>query len=104
MANALAFAALAEPMRVAIVEKLAKRPMAVGELAAGLPVSRPAVSQHLKVLKDAGLVVDRAAGNRRVYRVDPDGVSALRAQLDRFWNQALTTYKEVVEQDNKEVG
>jgi len=96
--------ALGDPTRRAIFERLADRPQAVGELASELPVSRPAVSQHLKVLKDAGLVVDRAAGNRRVYRVDPDGVSALRAQLDRFWNQALTTYKEVVEQDNKEVG
>jgi DNA-binding transcriptional ArsR family regulator len=96
--------ALGDPTRRAIFERLADRPQAVGELASELPVSRPAVSQHLKVLKDAGLVVDRAAGNRRVYRVDPDGVSVLRAQLDRFWNQALTTYKEVVEQDNKEVG
>jgi DNA-binding transcriptional ArsR family regulator len=96
--------ALGDPTRRAIFERLADRPQAVGELASELPVSRPAVSQHLKVLKDAGLVVDRAAGNRRVYRVDPDGVRALRAQLDRFWNQALTTYKEVVEQDNKEVG
>jgi DNA-binding transcriptional ArsR family regulator len=96
--------ALGDPTRRAIFERLAERPQAVVELASELPVSRPAVSQHLKVLKDAGLVVDRASGNRRVYRVDPDGVSALRAQLDRFWNQALTTYKEVVEQDNKEVG
>jgi len=96
--------ALGDPTRRAIFERLADRPQAVGELASELPVSRPAVSQHLKVLKDAGLVVDRASGNRRVYRVDPEGVSALRAQLDRFWNQALTTYKEVVEQDNKEVG
>jgi len=98
-----AWTALGDPTRRAIFERLADRPQAVGELASELPVSRPAVSQHLKVLKDAGLVVDRAIGNRRVYRVDPDGVSALRAQLDRFWNQALTTYKEVVEQDNKEV-
>ena len=98
------WAALGDPTRRAIFERLADRPQAVGELASELPVSRPAVSQHLKVLKDAGLVVDRASGNRRVYRVDPEGVSALRAQLDRFWNQALTTYKEVVEQDNKEVG
>ena len=67
-----------------------------------LPVSRPAVSQHLKVLKDAGLVTDRAAGNRRVYRIDADGVSALRAQLDRFWNQALASFKELVEQDPQE--
>jgi DNA-binding transcriptional ArsR family regulator len=74
----------------------------VGELASGLPVTRPAVSQHLKVLKDAGLVVDRPDGNRRIYQVDPTGVRAMRAQLDRFWNQALATYKEVVEQDTQE--
>ena len=68
-----------------------------------MPVSRPAVSQHLKVLKDAGLVVDRPAGNHRIYQLNPDGVGALRAQLDRFWNQALTTYKQVVEQSTEEV-
>jgi DNA-binding transcriptional ArsR family regulator/uncharacterized protein YndB with AHSA1/START domain len=90
--------ALGDPMRREIVERLAACPRAVGELAAELPVSRPAVSQHLKVLKDAGLVVDRPAGNRRIYHVNPDAVDALRAQLDRFWSQVLTTYKEVVEQ------
>ena len=95
--------ALGDPTRRAIFERLADRPQAVGELAGELPVSRPAVSQHLKVLKDAGLVVDRPAGNRRVYRVDPGGVAALRSQLDRFWSQSLATYKEVVEQDNEEV-
>jgi DNA-binding transcriptional ArsR family regulator len=95
--------ALGDPTRRAIFERLADRPQAVGELARELPVSRPAVSQHLKVLKDAGLVVDRAAGNRRVYRVDPGGVAALRSQLDRFWSQSLATYKQVVEQDNEEV-
>jgi DNA-binding transcriptional ArsR family regulator len=65
-------------------------------------VSRPAVSQHLKVLKDAGLVLDRPAGNRRIYHLNPEGLAALRDQLDRFWNQALATYKEVVEQDPQE--
>ena len=90
--------ALADATRRAIFERLADRPRAVGELAAELPVSRPAVSQHLKVLKDAGLVVDRAAGTRRIYQLNPDGVGALRAQLDRFWRQALATYKEVAEQ------
>ena len=95
--------ALGDPTRRAIFERLAGGPRAVGELASELPVSRPAVSQHLKVLKDAGLVTDRRAGNRRVYRADPDGVAALRDQLDRFWNQALATYKEVVEQDTEEV-
>jgi DNA-binding transcriptional ArsR family regulator len=94
--------ALGDPTRRAIFERLAERPRAVGELAAEFPVSRPAVSQHLKVLKDAGLVVDRRAGNRRIYQVDPDGIAALRAQLDRFWSKALATYKEVVEQSNEE--
>jgi DNA-binding transcriptional ArsR family regulator len=95
--------ALGDPTRRAIFERLADHPRAVGELAGELPVSRPAVSQHLKVLKDAGLVVDRAAGNRRIYQLNPDGVGALRAQLDQFWSQALATYKEVVEQTTKEV-
>jgi len=95
--------ALGDPTRRAIFERLAARPQAVGELAHEFPVSRPAVSQHLKVLKEAGLVIDRRAGNRRVYRIDPGGIAALRTQLDQFWNQALTTYKEVVEQDNEEV-
>jgi DNA-binding transcriptional ArsR family regulator len=95
--------ALGDPTRRAIFERLAERPRAVGELAKELPVSRPAVSQHLKVLKDAGLVVDRAAGNRRIYRLNPDGVDALRVQLDRFWNKALATYKQVVGQPTEEV-
>ena len=94
--------ALGDPTRRAIFERLADRPQSVGELASGLPVTRPAVSQHLKVLKDASLVVDRPDGNRRIYQVDPIGVRAMRAQLDRFWNQALATYKEVVEQDTQE--
>src|SRR5919198_6425742 len=96
------WAALADPTRRAIFERLAERPYAVGELAGELPVSRPAVSQHLKVLKDAGLVMDRANGTRRIYRVDPDGLAALRDQLDRFWNQALSNYKELVEQSTEE--
>jgi DNA-binding transcriptional ArsR family regulator len=95
--------ALGDSTRRAIFERLADRPRAVGELAAELPVSRPAVSQHLKVLKDAGLVVDRRAGNRRVYQLNPEGVGALRAQLDRFWSKALATYKEVAEQPTEEV-
>ena len=74
----------------------------MGELARELPVSRPAVSQHLKVLKDAGLVMDRAEGNRRIYQADPAGLAALRAQLDTYWNQALATYAEVVDHDNEE--
>ena len=94
--------ALGDPTRRAIFERLAARPRAVGELAADLPVSRPAVSQHLKVLKAAGLVVDRPAGNRRIYQVDPDGVAALRAELDRFWTDALAAYKAAAEQPTEE--
>jgi DNA-binding transcriptional ArsR family regulator len=94
--------ALGDPTRRAIFERLAARPRAVGELARELPVSRPAVSQHLKVLKRAGLVADLAVGTRRVYRLDPDGLGALRAELERFWTQALATYKEVVEQSTEE--
>ena len=90
-------AALGDPTRRAIFEHLADRPYAVGELARELPVSRPAVSQHLKVLKAAGLVVDRSAGTRRIYQLDPDGVDALRAYLDQFWNRALAAYKTAVE-------
>ena len=95
--------ALGDPTRREIFERLADQPQAVGRLAAELPVSRPAVSQHLKVLKDAGLVIDRASGTRRIYQVDPDGVAALRAELDRFWTQALATYKQLVEQPTEEV-
>ena len=91
------FAALGDPTRRAIFERLAGRPRSVGELASELPVSRPAVSQHLKVLKEAGLVSDRAEGTRRLYRVDPGGVGALRDYLDRFWDQALTAFKGAVE-------
>jgi DNA-binding transcriptional ArsR family regulator len=88
--------------RRAIFECVAERPRAVGELARELPVSRPAVSQHLKVLKDARLVVAQPAGTRRIYRLDPDGVGALRADLERFWTNALTAYKAVVEQPEEE--
>jgi DNA-binding transcriptional ArsR family regulator len=90
---------LGDHTRRAIFEQLADRPQTVGELASGLPVSRPAVSQHLKVLKDAGLVVDRPIGNRRVYRVNPEGMAAFRAQLDNFWNRTLAAYKRSAEQD-----
>jgi DNA-binding transcriptional ArsR family regulator len=95
--------ALGDPTRREIFERLAERPQAVGELAAGLPVSRPAVSQHLKVLKEAGLVVDRPLGNRRIYQLNPDGVDALRVQLDRFWTQALAAYKQAAERLTEEV-
>src|SRR3954468_14202962 len=91
------FAALADPTRRTIFELIAERPQAVGELAADLPVSRPAVSQHLRVLKEAGLVFDQPDGARRVYQVDPDGVDALRGYLDQFWNQALRAFKAAAE-------
>jgi DNA-binding transcriptional ArsR family regulator len=91
--------ALGDPTRRAIFECLADRPRAVGELAGELPVSRPAVSQHLKVLKNAGLVIDRPVGTRRIYQLRPDGLGALRADLDRFWTQALAAYKTLVEED-----
>jgi DNA-binding transcriptional ArsR family regulator len=96
-------AALGDPTRRSIFERLAERPRAVGELARELPVSRPAVSQHLKVLKDARLVIDRPAGARRIYQLDPDGVGALRAYLDQFWSRALAAYKTSVEQRPEEV-
>jgi DNA-binding transcriptional ArsR family regulator len=95
--------ALGDPTRRAIFERLADRPRAVGELASELPVSRPAVSQHLKVLKDARLVTDRRAGNRRLYRLDPDGVGVLRAYLDGFWNRSLVAFKAAAEQEEEEV-
>ena len=98
-----AWLALADGTRRAIVERLAHGPLAVGELARGLPVSRPAVSQHLKVLKTAGLVRDRAAGTRRVYQLDPTGLEALRADLDRFWARALATYAQTVDEIKGEV-
>jgi DNA-binding transcriptional ArsR family regulator len=98
-----AWSALGDRTRRTIFERLTQRPYAVGELAKGLPISRPAVSQHLKVLKDAGLVVDQATGNRRIYAIDPDGLSKLRADLDRFWTSALAAYKIAVEQPEKEV-
>jgi DNA-binding transcriptional ArsR family regulator len=98
-----AWAALGDRTRRAIFEALAARPCAVGELASGLPVSRPAVSQHLKVLKDAGLVVDRRAGNRRIYQINPDGLAELRADLDRYWGSALAAYKTAVEHPEEEV-
>jgi DNA-binding transcriptional ArsR family regulator len=95
-------AALADPTRRQIFERLADGPLAVGELAHELPVSRPAVSQHLKVLKDAGLVTDRANGTRRIYQVDPSGVGELRAYLDRFWVRSLAAFKEAAEQQQQQ--
>jgi DNA-binding transcriptional ArsR family regulator len=91
------FAALGDPTRRAIFERVAKKPVSVGKLAAGLAVTRPAVSQHLKVLQGAGLVVHRRAGTRRVYQVDPRGVEVMRAYLDRFWDRALAAFKQAAE-------
>lgn len=88
-----ALAALADPTRRAIFMRLAERPQAVGELAGGMPVSRPAVSQHLRALKEAQLVIDEAAGTRRIYRLDPRGIGLMRDWLDRHWCQALTAFQ-----------
>ena len=97
-----ALAALADPTRRIVFERLAAGPQAVGELAQGLPVSRPAVSQHLAVLKSAGLVVDRAEGTRRVYQIDPAGLGPLRAWLDQFWDRALDAFRAEVESEPEE--
>jgi DNA-binding transcriptional ArsR family regulator len=91
--------ALGDPMRQAIFERLSDGPLAVGELAAGLPVSRPAVSQHLKVLKDVGLIVDRAEGTRRLYQVDPGGLAILRTYLDQFWDRALLNFQAATDEN-----
>lgn len=92
------FGALADPTRREVFERLAARPSSVGELAGELPVSRPAVSQHLKVLKDAGLVVAQSVGTRRIYRLDPEGVAMLREYLDLFWRRSLDNFKTVAEE------
>src|SRR5690606_1557050 len=97
MAYENALAALADPTRREVLEHLRSGPRAVGEIARDMPVSRPAVSQHLKVLKDAGLVADRAEGTRRVYYIDPHGLGALRRWLDQFWDEALAAFKAEVE-------
>ena len=92
---------LADPMRREIVERLARGPMAVGTLAAGLPITRPAVSQHLKVLKEARLVRDEPRGTRRIYRIDPAGLGEIRQWLDRFWDQSIASYGRAVEQEEE---
>jgi DNA-binding transcriptional ArsR family regulator len=91
------FSALADPTRRQIFERLASGPQPVGKLALGLPISRPAVSQHLAALKAAGLVTDQAEGARRIYRIDPKGLAAIRIWLDRFWTEALANYAAEVE-------
>ena len=95
--------ALGDGTRRDIVARLAERSYSVGELAGELPVSRPAVSQHLKVLKAAGLVTERAAGTKRIYRLEPAAVAALRDQLDTFWTRALAAYKDTVERPGEEM-
>ena len=95
------FEALADPTRRAIFERVATRPSAVGELASALPVSRPAVSQHLRVLKQAGLVTDTAQGTRRIYRADPAGIAAMRDWLDAQWNAALAAFKDYADRHPK---
>lgn len=97
-----AWGALGDRTRRSIVLQLAQRPHAVGELAASLPVSRPAVSQHLKVLKDAGLVDERAEGTYRIYQLNEAGLAALRDQLDTFWDRALARYQDVIDESTKE--
>src|SRR5579884_4298437 len=103
MANAeRVFAALHDPTRRAVLERLRDGPKPVGEIARGLPVTRPAVSQHLKVLKEAGLVDDRSEGTRRIYQIDPKGLGAMRAWLDQFWDAALTAFAAEVEASAKQ--
>jgi len=104
MAYVNALTALADPTRRRIFEELRDGPKPVGVIAAGLPVSRPAVSQHLKVLREAGLVDDRAEGTRRVYYIDPKGLGTLRAWLDQFWDRSLTAFAAEVERDNDKQG
>lgn len=99
MAYGSALEALADPTRRRVFEKLRRGPSPVGRLAAGLPVSRPAVSQHLKVLKEAGLVNEEQDGTRRIYRIDPKGLGQLRAWLDQFWDGALEAFKAEAEKD-----
>jgi DNA-binding transcriptional ArsR family regulator len=99
--NQNGFAALADPTRRAVFERLRGGPRPVGELAQGLPVSRPAVSQHLRVLKEAGLVTEQREGTRRLYRVDPGGVEALRSYFEEFWTDALAAFKAAAEAEQR---
>jgi DNA-binding transcriptional ArsR family regulator len=96
------FAALADPTRRAVLERIAEQPRSVSALASQLPVSRPAVSQHLKVLKDAGLVTDEARGTSRIYRIDPQGLGPIRRWLDEQWERSLQNFKRLAEQENDE--
>ena len=94
--------ALGDPTRRTVFERLRHGPQSVGALADGLPVSRPAVSQHLRVLREAGLVSERREGTRRIYRVDPEGVAALRAYFDRFWSEALADFQAAAEREERQ--
>src|SRR5262252_8522760 len=96
-----AFAALADPSRRQVFERLRAGPLPVGAIAKGMPVSRPAVSQHLKILKEAGLVTDHAVGTRRIYAIDPQGLAALRSWLDQFWDDVLGAFAAEVERNPK---
>lgn len=100
--NSRALAALADPTRRSVFERLAEKPQSVGAIAAQLPVSRPAVSQHLKALKDAGLVTDEARGTSRIYRIDPAGLAPIRRWLDEQWERSLQNFKRIAEQEDKE--
>jgi DNA-binding transcriptional ArsR family regulator len=101
MANAAdMMTALGDPTRQAIFDRLSDGPLPVGELAAGLPVSRPAVSQHLKVLKDVGLVLDQQAGTRRLYQVDPSGLAILRSYVDGFWERSLAAFQAAANEED----
>jgi len=102
MAYGDVLAALADPTRRRVFERLRSRPRPVGAIARGMPVSRPAVSQHLKALKEAGLVADRQEGTRRVYFIDPHGLGALRRWLDQFWDEALAAFQAEIERGNRE--
>jgi DNA-binding transcriptional ArsR family regulator len=101
MAYESALMALADPTRRRVFERLRSGPKSVGAIARGMPVSRPAVSQHLKVLKESGLVIDRPEGARRVYHIDPHGLGALRGWLDQFWDKALAAFQAEVERSAK---
>jgi len=102
MAYDMALGALADPTRRRVFERLRQGPQPVGRLAQGLPVSRPAVSQHLKVLKEAGLVNEQQDGTRRIYRIDPHGLGQLRAWLDQFWDEPLQAFKAAAESSEEE--
>ena len=100
--NDRVFAALADPTRRTVFERIAERPRSVGALAAELPVSRPAVSQHLKVLKDAGLVTGETRGTSRIYRIDPQGLGPARRWLDEQWERSLENFKKLAEQEDEQ--